>query len=175
MRRTLVLNCNYYPLGTISWERAITLLYDKRADLLEEYENDIVRSVSLSIKKPAVIRLQRWVKGKMIGIRFNKSNVYLRDKGKCQYCLQKVTEHKSTYDHVMPKSRGGKTDWTNIVTCCYDCNQKKDCRTPEEARMKLACKPIKPTSLPIERSFSVRWQDSLPEVWKNYIRLDTNE
>ncbi len=175
LRRTLVLNQNYYPLGTISWQRAISLLYENKADLIEEYEDDIIRSVSTEMRKPAVIHLRSWVKGKLIGIRFNKSNVFLRDKGRCQYCMQRVTEHKFTYDHVMPKSRGGKTDWNNIVTCCYACNQKKDCRTPEEARMKLNQKPTKPTSLPIELSFSVRWQDSLPEVWKNYVKIDNGE
>ncbi len=173
--RTLVLNVSYVPLGTIEWERAIALLYDEKADLIEEYE-DVIRSVSTSMKKPAVIRLRKYVKGKLIGVRFNKSNVHTRDHGRCQYCLNKITEHKSTYDHVIPKSRGGKTDWTNIVTCCYACNQKKDCRTPEEAKMKLNTKPIKPKSLPIEQSFTTKWQDSLPEVWKNYIRLEeTND
>jgi 5-methylcytosine-specific restriction endonuclease McrA len=170
--RTLVLNQNYYPLGTITWERAVTLLFEEKADLIEEYDTEVIRSVSTSMQKPAVIRLRKWVKGKLVGVRFNKSNVHLRDKGRCQYCMQKVSESKSTYDHVIPKARGGKTDWNNIVTCCYPCNQKKDCRTPEEARMKLNAVPIKPKSLPIEQSFSVRWQDKLPEIWRNYVRIE---
>ncbi len=173
--RTLVLNVNYYPLGTISWERAITLVFDGKADIIEEYDNEVLRTISTTMQKPAVIHLKKYVSGKMVGVRFNKGNVHLRDKGRCQYCMQKVSEAKSTYDHVTPKAKGGKTDWTNIVTCCYACNQKKDCRTPEEARMPLAVKPVKPKSLPIENSFQIRWQDKLPSIWKNYVKIDETE
>jgi 5-methylcytosine-specific restriction endonuclease McrA len=86
MHRTLVLNANYTPLGTIDWKRAITLIFEGKVELVEEYEDFVVRSPSTTMKVPSVIRVIKWVKAKTIGIRFNKGNVFLRDKGKCQYC-----------------------------------------------------------------------------------------
>lgn len=167
--RTLVLNSNYAPLGTIDWTKAVTLLFSGKVEVVEEYEDREIRSTRISIKMPAVVRLLKWVKGKRVGIRFNKTNVYLRDKGRCQYCARKIAEAKATYDHVVPKSRGGKTDWNNIVTCCYSCNQRKDCRTPDEAHMVLISKPCKPQTLPIEMAFSFKYQDKLPEPWKQWL------
>lgn len=167
--RTLVLNQNYTPLGTIDWTKAVTLLFSGKVDVVEEYENHDIRSASLTMKMPSVIRLNKYVNGKKVGVRFNKSNVYIRDKGKCQYCLRKINENRSTYDHVIPKSRGGKTDWNNIVTCCYGCNQRKDCRTPEEAGLKLITRPYRPESLPVEQAFSLRYKNKIPESWKPYV------
>lgn len=169
MSRVLVLNSSYAPLGSVSWERAIVLLYENKAEVLEEYQDQVIRSVSITIKMPAVIRLKKYIKAKVVGVRFNKSNVYLRDKGRCQYCLSKITETKSTYDHVIPKSRGGKTEWTNIVTSCYGCNQAKNDKTPEEAGMRLAANPIRPTSLPLGAYNTVRYSTKYPDLWKDYL------
>lgn len=169
MSRVLVLNANYQPLGSIDWMKAVTLLFSNKVEVVEEYEDKEIRSTRLTIKMPAVVRLLKWVKGKNVGLRFNKTNVYVRDKGRCQYCNSKISIAKSTYDHIKPKSRGGSTDWSNIVTACYKCNQKKDCRTPEEAGMTLVSLPRKPESLPLEMSFNLRYKDHLPKEWKNWL------
>lgn len=168
---TLVLNSNYSALGTVSWERAFVLIFEGKAEVVESYTDRVVRSISKSFKMPAVIRLMKWVKNKMVGIRFNKNNIYTRDKGQCAYCTDYVPFHKSTFDHVLPKSRGGKTNWDNIVLCCKDCNIRKDCRTPDEAKMPLKAKPGKPTFLPLEVNFTVRNRNNqLPDIWNQWLQ-----
>jgi len=143
----LVLDVGYTPIGVIPWQKAISLFYSGKIEILSEYDREI-RSVSLTIKMPAVIRLLKWFKARVYSsVRFNKGNLYLRDGGKCAYCSTPIPISKSTYDHVIPKSKGGKTDWTNIVLACHICNRKKDCRTPEEAGLRLEVKPYKPSKL----------------------------
>lgn len=171
MTETLILNQNYSPMGTIPWQRAIVLLFESKAEIVEEYKQE-VRSVSKRFKMPAVIRLLKWIKTKFKSIRFNKTNVYIRDRGCCQYCKTYVSREESTFDHVIPKSRGGKTDWDNIVTCCYDCNQAKDCRTPTEAKMTLLGKPGKPTHLSLDMSLKMNYNKLVPESWKEYMGLN---
>ena len=95
--------------------------------------------------------------------------MYTRDKGKCQYCNKKVLRTSSTYDHVIPRAQNGKTTWTNVVISCFDCNQKKKNRTPEQARMKLLIKPVKPKSLPQTIRLTFVWQKGMPKSWKSYM------
>lgn len=157
-------------MGTVTWQRAIVLLFENKAEVVKEYTKD-VRTVSKKFKMPAVIRLFNWIKTKFKSIRFNKGNVYLRDRGKCQYCSTAISESKATFDHIIPKSRGGRTDWENIVTCCYNCNQSKDCRTPIEAKMTLISKPVKPTYLPVDIIYRNRYENLMPEPWKEFVGL----
>ncbi len=168
---TLVLNKDFRPIGIMPWQKALGLYFRGKAEIVEEYEDREIRSVSLTIKMPSVVRLVHWIRNKTAGLRFNKANVYYRDKGLCQYCTRSITKAKATYDHVMPKSRGGLTNWNNIVTCCTDCNHRKDCRTPEEAAMALLNKPSRPSNMPVELSFmiAVRHKNNLPNNWKNWI------
>src|SRR6185295_14741718 len=81
-------------------------------------------------------------------VKFSRVNIYARDEYRCQYCGTKCTIDRLTYDHVVPRSRGGKTSWENIVSCCYACNAKKANRTPAEARMHLLSTPGRPTWIP---------------------------
>lgn len=125
MSRVLVLNNNYFPLATIGWQRAVTLMFKNKVEVLEEYDKEI-RAPNLKIKMPAVIRLVEYVKLKVYKyLRFNKSYLYLRDKGLCQYCHKHLSKDNYTIDHVIPKSRGGRTDYENTVLSCYSCNQIK--------------------------------------------------
>ena len=140
--QTLLLNQGFEPIKVISWQRAITLLFLGKVEVLEEYEASGIRSVNLVIKIPAVVRLLRAFRRHARPVKFSRVNIYARDNYKCQYCGRKASISELTYDHVMPRSRGGMTEWTNIVTCCYLCNRKKGGRTPNEAGMKLLASPI---------------------------------
>ncbi len=164
--RTLVLDQSYQPHRVISWQRAICMFFEDKIEILEEYDEDI-RSVSITIKMPAVVRLLRKVRRKKRPIRFSRVNVALRDDYSCQYCGDSLPLKKLTYDHVVPRSRGGATNWENIVMCCYPCNDRKGSKTPEQAGMKLRKVPIKPKYLPAI-VFRLEPHMSLPEQWVNW-------
>lgn len=168
---TLVLDPAFRPINLVGWEKAITWLFTGRAEVVEEYENRVVRSPSCVFKVPSIIRFLGRVRGLFRkGMKFNRHNVYLRDHGRCVYCGNKVPKSEFTYDHVVPKSQGGKTIWTNVVIACLPCNQKKRDQTPAQARMRLRSKPIRPRSLPGSSCSSLAWNDQMPETWKDYLR-----
>ena len=166
MDQVLLLNISYEPIKVINWQKAITMLFLGKVEVIEEYGQDI-HSVSFTIKLPSVVRLLKVVKRSKKPVKFSRQNIYARDRYKCQYCRVKFPPEDLTYDHVLPKSRGGKTEWTNIVTCCIDCNRKKGGKTPREASMKLMKKPVMPAWVPAIRltiGFSY-----VPKTWREYL------
>jgi len=166
---TLVLNSSYMPINRVSWREALSCIFSGRAEVVEEYEDRTVRSPSTVFKVPSIIRfLSRAVGFFRRGVKFNRNNVYLRDKGSCQYCGKKVTRSGFTYDHVIPRSQGGKTKWDNVVVACLPCNQRKRDRTPAQAGMSLLNKPVRPRSLPGNPAQLV-WENSMPSSWKDYV------
>jgi 5-methylcytosine-specific restriction endonuclease McrA len=165
---TLVLSHAYQPLDRISWQRAITLWVLDKVEILEEYEDRTVGSVSFSIKMPAVVRFVYAVKIRMGSVKFSRENVFARDKGRCQYCRKKLTRKEATYDHVVPRRFGGPTRWDNIVLACVPCNQRKGGRTPAQAGMKLAVAPVRPKSLPPTLRFTLPAPGDMPVAWKQY-------
>jgi 5-methylcytosine-specific restriction endonuclease McrA len=166
MEKVLLLNITYEPLRIINWKRAITLLLLGKVEVLEEYGRE-VHAISFSVRLPSVVRLLRLVKKPKTRVKFSRQNIYARDKYRCQYCGESKCTEDLTCDHVLPKSRGGKTEWTNIVTCCIPCNRKKGRRTPEEARMRLIRKPSRPAWVPALR-ITIRLDD-LPSAWRDYL------
>ena len=152
----------------ISWQRAVTLLFQNKIEVVEEYEDKDIRSVTMSIKMPAVIRFLNRIRRKKRQVKFSRENVYTRDNGKCQYCRHTVARHEATYDHVTPRSQGGKTTWENIVICCMGCNQKKGGRTPHQANMRLAVQPVKPKKLP-EYRITMTWRNGMPTEWRQWL------
>lgn len=166
MQSTLLLAASYEPIDVISWKDAIRLMTLGKAEIIEEYDKDI-RSMYLVIKMPAVVRLIGSFKKRKSQVKFSRVNIYTRDKYKCQYCAKKGSMKDFTFDHVLPRSRGGKTNWTNIATCCRDCNSKKRDRTPEEAGMRLLNKPERPKWLP---SVTIRLsKQPVPGQWNDYL------
>jgi 5-methylcytosine-specific restriction endonuclease McrA len=168
--RVLTLAQNYEPIGVISWEKAVTLLIDKKVNVLETYERD-VRSAHLSMKMPSVV-IFNYSKGRgKRAIRFSRKNVWLRDEGKCQYCSKNLSIANYTLDHVKPKCFGGISSWDNVVTCCYECNQKKGERTLQRSGMKLLNKPVKPVYLPFVATFLEYYSKDkmMPDNWKFWI------
>lgn len=166
---TLVLNPGYEPIARVPWQRAVTLLFLGKVEVVDEYDRDI-RSVTVVFKMPSVVRLFRALRGARKAIRFSRENVYARDTGKCQYCGVGVARNELTYDHVVPRALGGKTTWENIVTACISCNQKKGGRTPEQATMKLRSIPVKPKRLPEAFRVSFTFRQGMPESWRAFLR-----
>jgi len=137
-----------------------------KVEVVEEYTRE-VHSVSFSIKLPAVVRLLRFIKRPKIPVRFSRQNIYIRDDYKCQYCGKRLTPDQLTWDHVLPRARGGKTEWTNIVTCCIKCNRKKGGRIPSEASMVLIKQPSIPEWLSILK-ITLHFKHT-PQSWRDYI------
>lgn len=167
---TLVLANNYVPINRVRWRKALSYILKGRAVLVEEYEDRYVNSGNDVFPMPAVVRLVNTIKGlfqRIRRVKFNKANVWLRDKGACQYCRRTLSKREFTYDHVLPQSKGGKTCWENIVVACYSCNQRKAGRTPEEAGMELLTKPVMPRSLPGGGFLS--FTEEPPASWKDYL------
>jgi 5-methylcytosine-specific restriction endonuclease McrA len=167
--QTLVLSAQYSPLARVSWQRALTWALTGRVEILEEYEDRVVRSPSQVFAVPSVVRFLKKVVGYFRrGVKFNRKNVWLRDKSTCQYCGHKVSLTDFTFDHVLPRRMGGKTSWENIVVACYDCNQKKQDRTPQQAKMRLLHEPVQPKNLP-GGDVSLLVGSSIPDSWKDYL------
>lgn len=131
----LVLNADYrplsyYPLSLWSWQDAIKAVFLERVQIVSSYDR-VIKSPSFEMFLPSVVSLKEYVKPARHPA-FTRFNVFLRDKFQCQYC---GSPHDLTFDHVIPRSRGGRTTWENIVTACAPCNLTKGGRTPREAGM----------------------------------------
>jgi 5-methylcytosine-specific restriction endonuclease McrA len=165
-RETLLLTPWMMPHKIIPWQTAVTMSFLGKVEVVAEYD-DVVRSPSLAIRAPAVVRLKRPMGGMKHGVKFSRVNVFTRDGFRCQYCGAQKALHELNYDHVVPRVQGGLTVWENIVTSCYDCNAKKRGRTPEQAGMKLLRRPVKPRSLPIGAAIP-RDPRRIPPAWSPY-------
>ena len=166
MDTTLLLNASYEPLKVISWERAITLMFLGKVEVLDEYSRE-VRSVSLAVKVPAVVRLLNFAKIGRHRPPLSKPNLLARDEFCCQYCNQELSGRDATVDHVVPRWRGGLTTWDNVVVACRHCNRRKGGRTPKEAGMKLKKEPAQPEWLPV---LSIRFHKNIPEAWLIFLK-----
>ena len=172
--RTLILNADmqplsWAPLSVCSWQDAIVSVLQERVIQVKTYDNVVVHSASLSFPVPSVVALKRYHKRKKAA--FTRYNLFLRDKFRCQYCGKRFMAKELTFDHVVPRSRGGASNWTNIVAACGPDNLKKSNLTLSQAKMKLLRKPYQPTphqldaaarSLPlVEGELHQSWLDFL--------------
>lgn len=168
---TLVLNAAYQPVARVSWQKAFTLVFTGRAEVVETYADRVIRSAREIFPMPSIVRFVRMVTTYFRrGVRFNRRNVYLRDKGRCQYCGHRVPSNDFNFEHVVPKAQGGRTTWENIVVACHPCNQRKGNRTPEQAGMRLLSKPRRPKSLPGMGRAQLAWHAGMPSTWKDYLQ-----
>jgi 5-methylcytosine-specific restriction endonuclease McrA len=167
---TLLLSTAFEPLKVISWKRAITLVFLEKVEVLELYDR-IIRSPSLQLALPAVVKLLTTVPRRPHRIKFSRQNLFYRDNFTCQYCQRPYPSHQLTYDHVIPRSRGGKTTWTNIVTSCIPCNLRKGNHLPHGS-LRLTRKPEEPRWLPT-MSLAIR-VESAPVVWQDYLAWGQN-
>jgi len=166
---TLVLDSSFQPVDRVPWQRALTLYFKGKVEIVEAYTDRVVRAVSKVFQMPSVVRFLRGLRSRRKAIKFSRENVYARDNGSCQYCGSKVPRAEFTYDHVVPRSKGGLTEWTNVVCSCIPCNQLKGGRTPQEAKMRLRSVPVKPKKLPDLAHLAFVWKDGMPETWKNWL------
>ena len=164
--QTLVLSQSYEPVKIVSWQRAITLLFLGKVEVIEEYDRDI-KTTSIMIKVPAVVRLLNAFRRHKKPVKFSRVNIYGRDGYACQYCGAKKRVGELTYDHVVPRAQGGTTVWSNIVTACQDCNARKANRTPAQAGMRLLKLPAQPTATPVLVVTVSR--TSVPDAWRDYL------
>lgn len=162
----LFLDHEWRPLRVEGWKRAISDLWLKKIEVIEYSHDKTIRGVSGDFPLPAVVRVLRKFKRDKMRVKFSRLNIYARDRFVCQYCRGRFATEDLTFDHVMPRSRGGKTTWENIVTCCLDCNKTKANKTPEEAGVTLARIPKKPAYLP---AVMVSMNSSnIPPEWQAY-------
>jgi 5-methylcytosine-specific restriction endonuclease McrA len=163
----LVLNPWWVPHQVISWQVSICDEFLGKLDVLERYE-ETVSSPSVTIRIPAVGRLTGKMRREKKDVKFSRVNVYQRDEYRCQYCGHRPTPKELNYDHVLPRARGGRTEWTNIATSCVECNRRKGNRTPAQAGMPLRSVPRRPKSLPM--TSLVALPREVPALWLPYLR-----
>ena len=171
----LVLNADYqplsyFPLSLWSWQDALKAVFLGRVNIVCEYDR-VVRSPSFEMKLPSVVSLKTYVKHERSPA-FTRFNVFLRVRFACQYCGS-TQRDELTFDHLIPRSRGGRTTWDNIVTACSPCNLRKGGRSVREAQMFPANHPKRPTMRELNakgRSFPPNY---LHESWQDYLYWDT--
>lgn len=164
--RTLLLTAWYLPQKVVRWQDAITMVFLDKVDVIAEYEAT-VNSPSVTMRIPAVVRSRKVNARRRTVVRFSRASVLLRDNFMCQYCDTPFGEKELTLDHVVPRSAGGRTEWSNIVAACRPCNSRKGCLTCDEAGMWPSTRPTKPVCLPIrKRTVSSL---SVPEQWEPFL------
>lgn len=189
--QTLILNQHYRPHDVVDWKDAVTRMFAGKLEVLIQYDEVIahidrqtlhtfpelkkaLRQVigtdaeAIDIKVPAVGVLRRKVHNTKSGVKFSKINVSLRDNFSCQYCGTKLPMSQLNYDHVIPRSKGGKTVWENIVMACYPCNDKKGNMLVHEAGMRLLSVPLKPKELPMNEPYIDA--NRAPPEWEPYLK-----
>lgn len=165
MGGVLVLNATYEPLNVVSVKRAVVLLLKEKAELIEAAEAKL-RAENFSLPVPLVIRLVYFVKiPRRVSLPVTRRGVLSRDNYTCQYCGVAPPRKDLTVDHVVPRSRGGKSTWDNVVTACQKCNGRKGNRTPVEANMTLLARPQRPRYLALAVVTSAETQ----QAWRKYI------
>jgi len=172
----LVLNAdfrplNYFPLSLWSWQDAVKAVFLDRVNVVSEYDQAI-HSPSWQMQLPSVISLKEYVQASRRPA-FTRFNVFLRDRFTCQYCNEPFPTPDLTFDHVIPRSKGGRTEWTNVVTACSKCNLRKGNMSVREAGMIIHRKPVQPNNYLLQeigRGFPPNY---LHESWRDFLYWDS--
>ncbi len=176
-RRVLLLNASYEALNIVSAPKALALVWRKVAEIIEADLGKILRSPNYEFAVPSVIRLTQYIDIRSRQNRTtSRARILMRDKYRCQYCGKKGTAFDLTLDHIVPKSKGGRSLAENLVAACHQCNNRKADRTPAEARMPLLTNPAA-LYFGLARAAMVHHAEERPE-WKKYLFLsdaDENE
>jgi len=187
----LVLNRHYAAVRVISARRAFCMLFKGVAEIIsvedsqyssydfeswrevsefraryEREHHEWVRCVRFELAVPRIVRLLFYDRLPRRAVKFNRRNIYARDRNRCQYCGGKFPTSELSLDHVVPRSQGGRTDWTNIVCCCVQCNVRKGGRTPQEAHMRLVAEPAVPRRSPV---VTLRLTSEKYASWKQFL------
>ena len=186
-RPTLVLNRSWQPIDVATVARALILLWNDSAEVVDpidyrlfdwsdwsrlvpDQDEPFIQSVRQKIRVPEVITLTQFDRMPTQAVTFSRRNVFKRDKMTCQYCGKQPGSEELTIDHVVPRAQGGQSSWTNCVLACVDCNSRKADRTPAEAGMRLRKKSVRPTWKPIYAQRMNRiesWSKFISEAYWN--------
>lgn len=164
----LILNGNgkplsYFPLSAVDWKTAVKLVFTRNVIVIKEHPDWVVRSPSITFKVPSIVMLRKYHKFSS-KIKFSRSNVFLRDMFTCQYCTNVFEKRDLTIDHLIPRSKGGKTSWDNVTTSCKSCNISKADKildNPPEASI--------PTYRDLLKGQEISIKDKIIEDWEEYI------
>jgi 5-methylcytosine-specific restriction endonuclease McrA len=172
----LVLNADfrplsYYPLSLWSWQEAVKAVVSGRVNVVSVYER-IVRSPSREMPLPSVISLKEYIPAARRPA-FTRFNVFLRDRFSCQFCGEALPTHELTFDHLVPRSRGGRTTWENVITACSPCNLLKGDRLPQEARMFPLSPPAQPTTFMLQENGRAFPPNYLHQSWRDFLYWDS--
>ena len=172
----LVLNADfrplsYYPLSLWPWQEAVKAVVADRVNVVSVYDRTI-RSPRWEMALPSVISLKAYIPAARRPA-FTRFNVFLRDRFTCQYCGRSLPTHDLTFDHVVPRARGGRTTWENVVTACSPCNLAKGSRLPHEAHMTPLIRPVAPTSFLLQEHGRAFPPNYLHESWNDFLYWDS--
>ena len=179
---SLVLNKNWLPIRVTSVADALCKMFegsakavdadygvydfDSWAELRAKEDEPVVHTATLAIKVPEIIVLSKYGQAHGRKLVFSRANIYRRDDWRCCYCGKKPGIRELTIDHVVPRSKGGKSEWTNCVLACTDCNRKKDDSSPQEAGLKMLWQPYKPTWSP---RMVIKRVINTPASWEKFV------
>jgi 5-methylcytosine-specific restriction endonuclease McrA len=186
-RPALVLNRNWQPVNVATVARALVLLWNESARVVDpaDYQlytwadwsrlapradEPVIRTIRQRLRVPEVIALTAYDRLPTAAVTFSRRNIFKRDHFTCQYCAVQPGPEELTIDHVLPRSKGGTSTWENCVLACLDCNKRKDDRTPEKAGMKLRKQPVRPVWKPLYAAHRVRiesWAKFVSEAYWN--------
>ena len=172
----LVLNADfrplsYFPLSLWSWQDSVKAVFMERVNVISEYDHQ-VHSPSFAMALPSVISLKQYVPLNRRPA-FTRFNVFLRDRFSCQYCGGRFDAEDLTFDHVIPRARGGRTLWNNVVTACAPCNLRKGHRLPKAASMNPLRAPGPPSNHQLQENGRAFPPNFLHESWRDYLYWDT--
>lgn len=162
MRRALVLNATFEPLCVVPVIRALVLVLDDKAEMVRP-SIDVVRSEHHVFEAPAVVRLERYVHVPRRRHTPSRRVIFVRDEHVCQYCGRRA----DSLDHIVPRSRGGRFGWDNLVAACRRCNGRKRDRLPNEAGMSLRREPVRPSEIDWFRAQAGR----VPDEWLEFLTV----
>lgn len=160
--RTLVLNAGYEPLAVVSFKRALVLVMNEKATIVAADAENPVFGSTRAWDRPSVIILRRYVRvpsGRSVPV--SRRGVLRRDAHRCGYCGSSA----NTIDHILPRSRGGKDSWENLIACCLSCNNSKGDKTPQEMNWKLRMNPKAPHGI----SWLVRGIEREMPDWEEFL------
>lgn len=172
----LVLNADfrplsYFPLSLWGWQDAVKAVFLDRVNIVSEYERE-VRSPNFIMRLPSVISLKEYIPLSRRPA-FTRFNVFLRDRFDCQYCGDPFPTHELTFDHVMPRSRGGRTSWENVVTACSACNLRKANKMPRDVGMFPRQIPRQPSTWQLQDNGRAFPPNHLHESWRDFLYWDS--
>lgn len=172
----LILNADfrplsYFPLSVWPWQEAVKAIFRGNVTVISEYDRT-VSSPTKEFKLPSVLALKEYVPMERAPA-FTRFNVFLRDKWECQYCGEQHRTHELTFDHVIPRSKGGRTSWENIVAACQCCNRVKGNKLPAEINMFPLSPPRRPSVFDLQHSGRKFPPNFLHESWGDFLYWDS--